>query len=88
MYPYWGTQYTLVPISHLSSPVIEEEGIYKDIKADKTVEWYFALEDRGGLGFANGFISQVCTIGVSPPRPLRFCSHMSKEIRRQMVTLH
>lgn len=40
-----GIQYTLVAISHLSSPMVEEEGISEHSIGDIVVEWHFALED-------------------------------------------
>lgn len=40
------TRYMLVPSFHLSFPLVKMEGIWEDIIEDRTVEWYFALEDR------------------------------------------
>lgn len=72
-----GAHYTFVPISHLSSPLVEVERIWESI----IVKWYFFLGGQGALRFAKVFTSKV-DIGPSMTLPL-----LREDIRRQRVTL-
>lgn len=61
-----GTHYTLVPISHLSSPLVKVERIWESI----IVKWHFFLRGQGAFGFANIFTSKAYIIGpLDDPPP-------------------
>lgn len=60
------THCTLVPISHLSSPLVKVERIWESFIEDRPVKWYFLIRGQGALGFANVFTSKVYIIG--PPQ--------------------
>lgn len=59
------THYTLVLISHLSTPLIKGESIIEDLP----VQWYFLIGGQGALGFANIFTSKFTLWAPLSPSP-------------------
>ena len=80
-----GTPYTLVPIPHLSSPLVEVKGIWGNIIEDITVKWYLVLEDREDWDLPMCLFPKFTPYSSLPtPSPPK---KRSEEIWRQMVIL-